>query len=68
LSILPKREYVILLDVEQMSPFPPLKSLANNSKLRENIARVRQAEVFLAILLAIFYLKIGQAFWRRRMR
>jgi hypothetical protein len=51
-----------------MSPFLPLKSLANNSKLRENIARVRQVEVLLAIFLVIFYLKIGQAFWRRRMR
>jgi hypothetical protein len=66
--MLPKREYAILLDVDKMSPFLPLKSLANNSKLRENIARVRQVEVLLAIFLVIFYLKIGEAFCRRGMR
>jgi len=68
LSILPKSEYVILEDVENMSLFLPLKFLANNSELRENIIRVRLSEVLLAIFLVIFYSKVDEELCRRRMR
>ena len=55
--------YVILEDVENMSLLLPLKSLANNSELRENIT----AEVLLAIFLGIFYSKINKESCIRRM-
>jgi hypothetical protein len=60
--------YVILEDVENMSLLLPLKSLANNSELRENITRVRLSEVLLEIFLVVFYFKVGEEFCRRRMR